>query len=155
MPDFLIRLTDVTWRTIGNIGFVTTRIDDDGTYRGVPVTVIQPTEELAGFKPMTLLSTSRPRSQKLISAGYRDATRELARRERAKKNRAKASVASAQPHPFGQPHRQHADIERVRGCVFVEIAEIEERQEHLLITMHRHGQAADHRFRFTEREWSS
>ena len=105
MPDFLMRLTDVMWRTIGNIGFVTTRIDPDGTYRGVPVTVIQPTEELSGFKPMTLLSTSRARSQKLISAGYRDATRELARLERVQKNRKKASIANVQ-HPV-EPAFRH------------------------------------------------
>ncbi|MFP8881146.1 MAG: hypothetical protein AAEJ52_05585 [Myxococcota bacterium] len=68
-----------------------------GTYRGVPVTVIQPTEELAGFKPMTLLSASRTRSQKLISMGYRDATRELARRERAEKNQAEVPTTNGQP----------------------------------------------------------
>ncbi len=96
MPDFLMRLTDVMWRTIGNIGFVTTRIDVDGTYRGVPVTVIQPTEEHAGFKPMALLSTSGPRSQKLISAGYRDAARELARRERAERNQKGAQKTNVQ-----------------------------------------------------------
>ena len=49
LPDFLFRLADVMWRTLGNVGYVTTRIDPDGTYRGVPVTVIHPTEEHAGF----------------------------------------------------------------------------------------------------------
>ena len=97
MPDLLMRLTDVMWRTIGNIGFVTTRIEADGTYRGIPVTVIQPTEELAGFKPMALLSTSRPRTQKLISTGYRDTTRELARRERAQRNRKGEQNTQFQP----------------------------------------------------------
>jgi predicted acylesterase/phospholipase RssA len=83
LPDFLIRLADVMWRTLGNVGYVTTRIEADGTYRGVPVTVIHPTEELSGFNLFTLLSTSRARSRRLIVAGYRDAKRELARLRRA------------------------------------------------------------------------
>ncbi|HEY7600751.1 MAG TPA: patatin-like phospholipase family protein, partial [Candidatus Limnocylindrales bacterium] len=84
LPDFLFRLTDVMWRTLGNVGYVTTRIDPDGTYRGVPVTVIHPTEELSGFNLLTLLSTSRARSRRLIVAGYRDAKRELTRLRRAR-----------------------------------------------------------------------
>jgi hypothetical protein len=63
---------------------VTTRIDPDGTYRGVPVTVIHPTEELSGFNLLTLLSTTRARSRRLIVAGYRDAKRELTRLRRAR-----------------------------------------------------------------------
>lgn len=81
-PDYLARVTDVLWRTLGNVGFVTTRIEADGTYRGVPVTVLNSTEELAGFNLVSLLSTSPRRSRRLITAGYRDAKREFARRER-------------------------------------------------------------------------
>jgi len=84
LPDFLFRLTDVMWRTLGNVGYVTTRIDPDGSYRGVPVTVIHPTEEHSGFNLVTLLSTTRGRSQRLIDAGYRDAKRELTRLRRAR-----------------------------------------------------------------------
>jgi NTE family protein len=83
LPDYLMRLSDVMWRTLGNVGFVTTRIEADGTYRGVPVTVIHPTEELSGFNLLSLLSVSRNRSRRLITAGYRDANRELARLRRA------------------------------------------------------------------------
>ena len=82
LPDYLGRLTDVMWRTLGNVGFVTTRIESDGTYRGVPVTVIHPTEEHAGFSVRTLLTTTKDRSRRLITAGYRDAKRELARLRR-------------------------------------------------------------------------
>jgi hypothetical protein len=46
---------------------------------------------------MTLLSTSRPRTQKLISTGYRDAARELARRERAQQNRKGTQDTHFQP----------------------------------------------------------
>jgi len=84
LPDYLVRLTDVMWRTLGNVGYVTTRIEPDGSYRGVPVTVIHPTEELSGFNLVTLLSTSRARSRRLIDAGYRDAKRELTRLRRAR-----------------------------------------------------------------------
>ncbi len=82
MPDYLARLADVMWRTLANVGFVTTRIEDDGTYRGVPVTVVHPTEELSGFPFRTLLTASRARSRRLIIAGHRDASRELARQRR-------------------------------------------------------------------------
>lgn len=99
LPDFLGRVTDVLWRTIGNAGFVTTRIEDDGTYCGVPVTVIHPTEELAGFKPMSLLSTNSERSRRLINAGYRDASREIARLERARKSQSPPRVAQPEVEP--------------------------------------------------------
>lgn len=80
--DYLSRLSDVLWRTLANVGYLTTRIEPDGTYRGVPVTVIQPTEELAGFRMLKLLSSHPARARRLISAGYRDAKRELARQRR-------------------------------------------------------------------------
>jgi predicted acylesterase/phospholipase RssA len=79
-PQFLVRLADVMWRTLANVGYVTTRIEPDGTYRGIPVTVIQPTEQHAGFQIASLLSSTPARSRRLITAGYRDAKRELARR---------------------------------------------------------------------------
>lgn len=88
MPQYLSRLTDVLWRTLGNVGYVTTRIDDDGTYRGVPVTVVKPNEELSGFQPLSLLSTNGPRTRRLVTMGYRDAKRELARQHRTRRRRA-------------------------------------------------------------------
>ena len=81
-PQYLGRLTDVLWRTLANVGYVTTRIDADGTYRGVPVTVIQPTEQHAGFRPTEFLSSKPSRSKRLITAGYRDAKRTLTARAR-------------------------------------------------------------------------
>jgi predicted acylesterase/phospholipase RssA len=81
-PDYVGRLADVLWRTLANVGFVTTRIEADGTYRGVPVTVIQPTEQHAGFRPWALLSSNPARSRRLITAGHRDAKRVLAARAR-------------------------------------------------------------------------
>ena len=81
-PDYIARLSDVMWRTLANVGFVTTRIEPDGTYRGVPVTVIQPTEQHAGFRPTEFLSSKPARAKRLITAGHRDAKRALTARER-------------------------------------------------------------------------
>lgn len=89
------RLADVLWRTIGNVGYVTTRIDRDGSYQGVPVTVLQPTEQHAGFSPLSLFSWSAERTRRLITAGYSDAKRELSRRGR-------GAVAPAAPGTAAQ-----------------------------------------------------
>ena len=93
-PDYITRLADVMWRTLANVGFVTTRIEPDGTYRGVPVTVIQPTEQHAGFRLWDLLSSSPARSQRLVTAGHRDAKRVLARRAKAGEGERLASGAT-------------------------------------------------------------
>jgi predicted acylesterase/phospholipase RssA len=98
-PDYLARLADVMWRTLGNVGYVTTRIEADGTYRGVPVTVVHPTEEYAGFSPLGLLSASPRRTRQLVTAGYRDAKRELARRARARRPSQAAAEAPADVDP--------------------------------------------------------
>lgn len=103
LPDYLGRLSDVMWRTLANVGYLTTRIEPDGTYRGVPVTVIQPTEELAGFHLRELLSTTNARSRRLITAGYRDAKREFARRRRARQVR----DAAGPPVPEAEPAFRH------------------------------------------------
>jgi predicted acylesterase/phospholipase RssA len=99
LPDYLGRLGDVMWRTLANVGFLTTRIEDDGTYRGVPVTVIHPTEELAGFHLKTLLSSSSARNRRLMTAGYRDAKRELARRRRASRRKQPTDDHDSQVEP--------------------------------------------------------
>ena len=54
--QYMTRVSDVLWRTLANVGYVTTRIDDDGTYRGVPVTVLKPTEQHSGFSLRTVSS---------------------------------------------------------------------------------------------------
>ncbi len=96
LPSYAGRVADVMWRTIGNAGFVTTRIEPDGTYRGVPITVLNPTEELSGFNPLALLSTNLPRTRRLISMGHRDAKRELARQGRSRKHLAAAGPLAAE-----------------------------------------------------------
>ncbi|MGI9590936.1 MAG: patatin-like phospholipase family protein [Myxococcota bacterium] len=101
--DYAARVSDVLWRTLGNVGYVTTRIEDDGTYRGVPVTVVHPTEELAGFSLPGVFSTSRARSQRLMTAGYRDAKRELMRARRSKE----AAPGPAPPQLEVEPAFRH------------------------------------------------
>jgi predicted acylesterase/phospholipase RssA len=99
LPDYLVRLADVMWRTLGNVGYVTTRIEPDGTYRGVPVTVVQPTEEHAGFNLRSLLSAHPGRSRRLLTAGYRDASRELARLRRARSRKSRSRTAAPEVEP--------------------------------------------------------
>jgi predicted acylesterase/phospholipase RssA len=99
LPDYLLRLGDVFFRTIGNLGFATERIEPDGTYHAVPVTVIHPTEELAGLNLRELFSTSRERARRLISAGQRDAKRELARLGRLRAGRSASAGASLEVEP--------------------------------------------------------
>ena len=96
LPSYAGRVADVMFRTIGNAGFVTTRIEPDGTYRGVPVTVLNPTEELSGFNPIALLSTNQTRTRRLISMGNRDAKRELARQSRSREQLAVAGSLAAE-----------------------------------------------------------
>jgi NTE family protein len=105
-PDYAARLADVLWRTLANVGFVTTRIEADGTYRGVPVTVIQPTEQHAGFRLWDLLSSNPARAQRLVTAGYRDAKRVLETRRRSRaatRPRAVADEARGEVGPSAWP----------------------------------------------------
>jgi hypothetical protein len=74
MFSYLTRLVDVLWRTIGNMGHLYARIVD-GRFHGVPVTVIEPGEELSGFNILGLFANTPARAKKLIAAGYRDAKR--------------------------------------------------------------------------------
>lgn len=101
--DYYGRLTDVLWRTIGNVGYVTTRIDRDGAYQGVPVTVLEPTERHAGFSPLSLFSWRAGRTQRLITAGYADARREVSRRRR----RAQARRVVEPEAPMVEPAFRH------------------------------------------------
>lgn len=93
-PQYLMRLADVLWRTLANVGYVTTRIEPDGTYRGVPVTIIQPSEQHAGFHIGSLLSSTPARSRRLVTAGYSDAKRALTARTRARQGRAVGGTPS-------------------------------------------------------------
>jgi predicted acylesterase/phospholipase RssA len=99
LTDYFGRLLDVLWTVLGNAGYSTTRIEPDGTYRGVPVTVIEPSEAYSGLDLMRLLSSTPARSRRLITAGYADAKRELARRARLRERDRRAAPTLAPPEP--------------------------------------------------------
>jgi len=99
MTDYFGRLLDVLWTVLGNAGYSTTRIEPDGTYRGVPVTVIQPSEAYSGLDLMRLLSSSPERSRRLITNGYTDAKRELARLERLRERDQREAPKLEAPEP--------------------------------------------------------
>jgi NTE family protein len=79
--DFLQRLSDVMWRTIGNMGYLYALMEDD-KFHGVPVTVIEPTEQWSGFGPLAVFQAHPTKNRTLMAHGYRDAKRVLAERRR-------------------------------------------------------------------------
>jgi NTE family protein len=80
--DFVQRFLDVMWRTIGNMGYLNALMDD-GRFHGVPVTVIEPTEQWSGFGPLAVFNAYPTKNKSLMQAGYRDAKRALRDRDAA------------------------------------------------------------------------
>lgn len=78
IADYVGRFMDVMWRTLGNVGYFYTPIED-GKIQGVPVTLIQPGEELSGLPVLDLFNVHPKKSRRLIELGYRDAKRLMAR----------------------------------------------------------------------------
>jgi predicted acylesterase/phospholipase RssA len=79
MLDYAQRLMDVMWRTIGNAGWLYALMDN-GRFHGVPVTIIEPTEEWSGFGPLAVFQAHPRKNRMLMAHGYRDAKRVLAGR---------------------------------------------------------------------------
>lgn len=79
--DFVQRFIDVMWRTIGNMGYLYALMED-GRFHGVPVTVIEPTEQWSGFGALAVFQAYPRKNQTLMAHGYRDAKRVLAERRR-------------------------------------------------------------------------
>ena len=90
--DFVQRFLDVMWRTIGNMGYLNALMED-GCFHGVPVTVIEPTEQWSGFGPLAVFNAYPSKNRNLMQAGYRDAKRALAERRRADAERARLRAA--------------------------------------------------------------
>ncbi len=93
MADYAGRFLDVMWRTIGNVGYFYTPIED-GKFQGVPVTLIQPGEDLAGLPMLDLFNVHPKKSRRLMELGYRDAKRMFSR-GRAGTKRAAADAREA------------------------------------------------------------
>jgi predicted acylesterase/phospholipase RssA len=92
--DFAGRFIDVMWRTIGNVGYLYAPIED-GKFSGVPVTLIEPGEELSGLPILGLFNVYPRKSRRLISLGYRDAKRAMSRGKDAARRAAARAKASA------------------------------------------------------------
>ena len=78
--DYFGRMIDVLWRTLGNMGHLYARIEN-GKFHGVPVTIIEPAEDLSGFSIFNLFNSYPEKARRMIQTGYRDAKRALERPE--------------------------------------------------------------------------
>ncbi len=67
--------------------------------RNNPVTVIQPSEQHAGFHIGSLLSSTPARSRRLVTAGYSDAKRALTSRDRPRRGEAARGAALSEVEP--------------------------------------------------------
>ena len=77
------------WRPIGNMGHLDALIVD-GRFHGIPVTIIEPGEEWSGFGPLAVFQAYPRKHQNLMSAGYHDAKKAIARQRRLERSRARA-----------------------------------------------------------------
>lgn len=92
MVSFLQRLTDVMWRTVGNMGYLYARMEN-GRLHDVPVTVIEPGEQYSGFGPLHVFNAYPSKNRALMDAGYRDAKRVMATRKRMEQQLAAKAAA--------------------------------------------------------------
>ncbi|MDP3939924.1 MAG: patatin-like phospholipase family protein [Deltaproteobacteria bacterium] len=103
--DYAGRFMDVMWRTLGNAGYLNQPIVD-GKYQGIPVTLIQPGEEMAGLPLLDLFNVHAKKSRRLIKLGYRDAKRILSRgRQGSRKAASDALKTATQQAALTQPPR--------------------------------------------------
>jgi predicted acylesterase/phospholipase RssA len=77
LPQVALRMYDVFWRTFGNASYLEKTLES-GTYRGIRVTVLEPSPETGMFDPLAMLNAHPRKSKKLLWDGYRDADRVLA-----------------------------------------------------------------------------
>ena len=98
MLGFLQRLTDVMWRTVGNMGYLYARMEN-GRLHDVPVTVIEPGEQYSGFGPLHVFNAYPSKNRALMDAGYRDAKRVMATRKRMEQQLAAKAAAERAANP--------------------------------------------------------
>jgi predicted patatin/cPLA2 family phospholipase len=108
--DFSARFVDVMWRTLGNVGYLYAPIED-GKFAGIPVTLIEPGEELSGLPMLDIFNVHPKKSRRLMQLGYRDAKRTFARGRPATKRAAaharQAASEQASIKPSRVPARGH------------------------------------------------
>lgn len=76
LPQVAMRMYDVFWRTFGNSSYLEKRLEE-GRYRDIEVTVLEPEPETGMFDPVGMLNAHPGKSRKLLLQGYRDTDRVL------------------------------------------------------------------------------
>ena len=77
IPQVAMRMYDIFWRTVGNSSVLEKKLDENGRYHGIDVTVIEPSPETGMFDPLGMLNAHPGKSRKLLWQGYRDAEKAL------------------------------------------------------------------------------
>jgi predicted acylesterase/phospholipase RssA len=80
IPQVAQRMYDVFWRTFGNSSYLEKRLEE-GRYRGIRVTILEPSPQTGMFDPIGMLNAHPGKSKKFLLEGYRDADRALRGRE--------------------------------------------------------------------------
>lgn len=76
VPQVAARMYDVFWRTFGNSSYLEKKLED-GRYRGIELTVLEPAPETGMFDPVGMLNAHPGKSRRLLLQGYRDTERAL------------------------------------------------------------------------------
>jgi predicted acylesterase/phospholipase RssA len=80
LPQVALRMYDVFWRTFGNSSYLEKRLEE-GRYRGIRVTILEPSPQTGMFDPIGMLNAHPGKSKKFLLEGYRDTDRALRGRE--------------------------------------------------------------------------
>jgi predicted acylesterase/phospholipase RssA len=77
IPQVAMRMYDIFWRTVGNSSVLEKKLDANGRYHGIDVTILEPSPETGMFDPLGMLNAHPGKSRKLLWQGYRDTERAL------------------------------------------------------------------------------
>ena len=86
---------DVFWRTFGNSSYLE-KTFEDGRYRGINVTVLEPSPETGMFDPLGMLNAHPSKSKRFLWQGYRD-TGDTLEGGKPRSGRAKGVVPGERP----------------------------------------------------------
>jgi predicted acylesterase/phospholipase RssA len=98
LPQVALRMYDILWRTLGNSSHLEKRLEE-GRWRGIDVTVLEPGHETGMFDPLGMLNAHPGKSKRLLWQGYRD-TDEVLRGGQPRTGRVKGSGS---PEPARHP----------------------------------------------------
>jgi predicted acylesterase/phospholipase RssA len=77
IPQVAMRMYDIFWRTVGNSSVLEKKLDANGRYHGIDVTILEPSPETGMFDPLGMLNAHPGKSRKLLWQGYRDTEKAL------------------------------------------------------------------------------